>query len=69
MRENGKKKPIGITRKWSFDTANKEMLQAKFNGASVLGPARLIKIKGSGVICIDIDENKNTKRYLPYFRF
>ena len=45
------------------------MLQAKFNGTSVLGPARVIKLKGSGVICIDIDENKKYEEVLELFPF
>ena len=62
---NEKKKIKGLVYKdssknWSYDTAKKNMEQSQKLGNVCIGVARVIKLQGSGIVCVDIDEKDKT---------
>jgi phage/plasmid-associated DNA primase len=62
---NDKKKIKGMlykdsSKNWTLEQAKKNMQMSQFNGAVCVGPARVIKLQGSGIVCVDIDEKDKT---------
>ena len=63
---NGKKEIRGplykeAKKNWTLQQALKNMEIAIYHGEECVGPSRVIKLKGSGIVCVDIDE-----KYVTY---
>jgi len=62
-----KKKPIGISLKWSRDVAVAKMESIQAEGTQCLGPCRVFKL--NGIVCIDIDEDVPYEKVIEHYPF